>query len=428
MMDAKKNIVILGAGFGGLRAALLLAKKRRRLGMENDCRIILINRHNYQIYTPTLYEAATTSKETANYLDIKGLVTFPIAEIIQNTGIEFVEAEVEKLDLVGGDIHCANGQKYRFDYLILALGSETNYFGIPGLRENALPLKTFIDAIKIRDKIVEVVSSGKPELNIVVGGGGSTGVELTGELHGWFCDLREEVIKKEDRQCKINVKIVEAGPSILAGFPVSIVNKVQKRLKGLDVEILANEMISEAKPGKVILKGGRTLISDILVWTGGVKASSLMGTLPLKKEQRGRVEVVGGMECLPQSPDLKLYGRVYGIGDAVCFYDPVTDRPIPGVARAALIQAGVVAENIMMNLRGSKHHKDYIPVNYPYVIPVGGKWAIAKLGPFIVWGFWGWVLKLFIELNYLFSILPFWKAFKTWLKGIWIFVKNDRLG
>jgi len=427
-MDAKKNIVILGAGFGGLRAALLLAKKRRALGMESRCRITLIDRNSYQTYTPTLYEASTTAKEIANNLDLKSIVTLPIAKIIKDSGIEFAETEVKTLDLAEGDIHCGNGQKYRFDYLILALGSETNYFDIPGLRENALALKTFVDALKIRDKIADAMQSGKSEARVIIGGGGSTGVELAGELHGWLSELQEEVYKKEHRQVAFSVTLVEAGPSILLGFPDPIVKKVQKRLQGFQTEIIVNAPIEKVAPGETILKNGRSLSYDVLIWTGGVKASSLMGTLPLKLEKRGRVEVVGGMECLPQSPDLRLYGRIYGLGDAVCFYDPITGRPIPGVARAALSQAKVVAENIILDILGEKHHRDYLPKDYPYIIPVGGKWAIAKLGPFILWGFFGWILKGLVEFNYLLSVLSFWKAVKIWLKGLWIFVKNDRLG
>lgn len=423
-MNPKKNIVILGAGFGGLRTAILLDRKIRRAGMGNNCQVILIDRNGYHTYTPTLYEAATVEKEHANYPEIKSLVTFPIGEMLRNTNIRLINGEVETLDLAHGDIHCSNGDQLKFDYLVLALGSETNYFEIPGLEKYSLQLKTFLDAVKIRDRVLEVVQSDQPKLRILIGGGGSTGVELAGELCAWLAGFKREV----------QVSIVEGASSILPGFPPSIVGRVQKRLRRLGAEIITNETIEKTQAGEVGLKSGRKLSYDILIWTGGVKVAGLMGGLPLKKEGRGRVEVVGGMECLPQSPDLKLYGKIYGIGDAVCFYDPKTGRPIPGVARAALSQAKIVAHNIMESIKKSHYPNyqlqisNYNPKDYPYIIPVGGKWAIAKLGPIVIWGFFGWVLKGLVEINYLISILPFWKAVRIWLKGLIIFIKNDRLG
>lgn len=416
---AKPCIVILGAGFGGLRAAKLISQKLK--SGRIDCEIILIDRNDYQTYTPTLYEAATTSKETANYLELKKLVTFPVEELIRNTGIKFIHSEVESLDLVGGDIHCTNGEKLKFNYLVLAPGSETNYFGIPGLKENSLAMKTFMDSLKIRDVVLEKISE-KGKIDVIIGGGGSSGVELAGEIKSWLCELEKE------KKCKANLKIIEAAPTVLPGFSAKVIKEAEKRLKFLGVEVISNEAIAKADKNKVILKTGNEIYYEVLIWTGGTKASDLLSAMPLKLEKRGRVEVAGGMECLPQTSDLKLYGKIYGLGDTVCFYDPKTQKPIPGVARAALSQASIVAHNIFCDLKGSKKHKEYRPMDYPYIIPIGGKWAIAKIGPLVIAGFFGWILKGLVELNYLLSVMQFWKAIKLWFKGLKIFIQNDRLG
>ena len=413
-MTERQLIVILGAGFGGLRAALLIAKAVRRRGLGERFRVVLVDRNGYHTYTPNLYEAATTSKETANYLKIKEIVAFPIAEIINGTGIEFLNAKIESLDISDGDIHIEGGQKLKFNYLVLALGSEINYFSIPGLQERALPLKTFMDALKIRDTILNFVNSGKEKVEIVIGGGGSTGVELAGEIKGWLRDIK--------------ITIIEAAPTVLPGFTDKIISVVGRRLKRLGVEIITGESIEKANPTKIVLKSRRELPYDILIWTGGVRASGLVGALPLRIEKRGRVEVVGEMTCLPQSPDLKLYGKIYAIGDAVCFYDPKTGNPIPGVARAALSQASVVARNIVADITNTRYYRRYKPMNYPYIIPVSGKWAAAKIGPFVISGFFGWLFKELVELGYLCSIMPFGRGLKLWLKTLWIFIKNDRLG
>ncbi len=409
--------MVLGAGFGGLRAAISIAKKT---GKE----VILIDRNDYQTFTPTLYEIAATSKETANYLDLKKIVTFPIRELIRKYPIKFIQTNIEALDLINGDIHCSGNLKLKFDYLVLALGSETNYFDIPGLRENSLPLKTFMDALEIRNRIFNAVSEGKKNLKIVIGGGGSTGVELAGELQEWLCEL-----KKEIQKCDASITIVEGASSILPGFDERIVKKALTRLRNLGINIINNEIIEKVILSEMMTKSGRKIFYDILIWAGGVQASNLMRALPLKKEEkRHQVVVAGKMECLPETPDLRLYGKVYGLGDSVCFFDPITEKPAPKVARAALLQADVVAHNIIEDLKGGGKHKVYIPKEYPYMISVGGKFAVAKLGSLIISGFAGWILKGLVELNYMISVMGVWKALKIWLKGIKIFIQNDRLG
>lgn len=417
-----KKVVILGAGFGGLRAALQLSNQLRWNERRADCEITLIDRNSYHTYTPTLYEAATTSKETANYCELKKIITFPINEIVSNEGIIFEQGTIQKLDLEGGDLHLESGKRIAFDYLVLAPGSETNYFDIPGMREHALPLKTLLNAFAIRDRILEVAESGLSQIRIVIGGGGSTGVELAGEIASWIEELAEKYHFSHE------ICIVEASPSILFGFPNGIIQKVSERLRNLGIKLIENESIENVDPKKINLKSGRVLESDITIWTGGVKASSIISSLPLKKEGRGRVEIMNEMRCLPQSPDLKLAGTIYGLGDAICYYDPKTGLPMPGVARAAIAQADVVAHNICREILGQGPSKTYQPMKYPYVIPVGGKWAVAQIGPFQFWGFIGWILKLFVEINYLTSIMSLWKALKIWLHGLRIFVKNDRLG
>ena len=407
-----KTIVVIGAGFGGLRAATLLGKKIKKHGLKDQYKIVLIDRNAYHTYTPLLYEAGTTAKETANYLQIKSLVTYSIAELIKKLPIRFIQNEVIGLDLIKGFVYCKSfaitHEELKFDYLILAPGSETNYFNIPGLKENSLTLKSFLDALKIRDAVLEAAAF-KKDARIVIGGGGSTGVELAGELKKWMPEL--------------SVTIVEAAPNILMGFEPRVINLVQKRLDKIKIEVLTNKTIAEAKKNLLVLKDGATIDFDILIWCGGVKASKLISALPLKLETKGRIEVKEEMVCLPHTEDLKLYGQIYGIGDSVCCYDPITKKPMPMVARAAISQATVAVNNIL-----GKNLKFYCPKTYPYVIPVGGKYAVAKIGPFIFSGILGWLLKGLVELNYLLSIMPINHALKIWLRGLYIFIKNDRLG
>jgi NADH:ubiquinone reductase (H+-translocating) len=429
----KKTIVILGAGFGGLRAAILLGKKIKKLHLTDKYRVLIIDQNDYHTYTPTLYEIATTSKEIANQFQLKEIVTFPIQALLWGTPVEFLKARVESIKPEDATITCNTGEVINYSHLVIALGSEPNFFNISGLQEYALTLKSFNDALHIRERIATFIleHDGKAPLSIVVGGGGSTGVEFAAELQTWLC----EVTGLTPKVCWARTTIVEGGPTILGPFDKKIIEKAEKRLAALSINVMTNERISSVTKNEVMLASGKKLSADVLVWTGGVKPNSLIASLAIKLDEKsGRVDVTAEMECLPISADLQFSNKIYGIGDATCFVDPTTQRPVPGVARVALMQADIVSKNIIEEIKFSekisteKHLTKFEPRQYPYVIPVGGKYAIAKFGSVIISGFFGWILKGLVELNYLLSIMPKIHAFKFWIKGLNIFIKNDRLG
>lgn len=419
-----KHIAVLGAGFGGLRAAKQLAKG---LPKNSGYEVVLIDRNDHHTYTPLLYEVATTSKETADNAELHKLAAYSIPELIKNLPIRFIKDEVKDVDAASGKIFFVSGKIINAKHLVIALGAEINYFGIPGLQEYSLPLKTFWDAIKIRETVLSHLKQ-KDKLKILVGGGGSTGVEIAGELKMWINELKEDF-----PSCGFEVGIIEGSSTILPGFDRRVVRAAHKRLSKLGVRLFENERVKELTPEKVLLQSGREFTYDIFVWTGGVKASSIISKFPAKKDAKGRAEVGSGMECIMES-ELKLGMRLYALGDAVCFLDPKTKKPIPGVAQAAISEANVAAHNILEDVRAEKsksykpRHKTYEPVNYPYVVPVGGKYAVFKIGPLVFKGFFAWILKGLVEINYLLSIMPISKAFSVWFQGLWTFIQNERLG
>jgi len=429
-MDEKsKKIIILGAGFGGLRAVIFVAKKIRSLGLLKRYDIILVDRNEHHTYTPLLYEAATTSKETANLAKLHSVTTHSIWSLIENLPITFVHGEVQTLDVMGGTIRLHDGHVLKYNHLIIALGSETNYFNIKGLQEYSLPLKSFKDAIKIRDAVWNLAMGGQHNIQILLGGGGSTGVELAAELISWCGELNQDFPK-----CRIKVKIIEAGPTILGGLSPKVIDCVRRRLHALGVEIITKAKIIEATKDRVLLENGTVVSFDLLVWAGGVKAPGILSKLPLQVEPRGRLITTNKMECLSQAQIPKLHSKIYALGDSVYLSDPKTERPIPAVARAAIEQAKIAACNILEDIKLENGlakeplYREYKSQDYPYITPVGGKYAVAKIGSFVIAGFFGWFLKGLIELHYLLSIMPPLRALGVWLKGLKIFIQNDRLG
>lgn len=426
MADAaieKKTIAIVGAGFGGLAAArklgeLFLLEPR----LQDSYRIVLIDRHPYQLYTPTLYEIATTSATLAKNIELEQIVTFPIAEAIRDLPIEYLETTVEKIDLKARLLRLAEREPLTWEYLIIACGAETNFYGIPGLEAHALPLKTFIDAVRIRDAVEAAFSDPvRKPIRVLVGGGGSTGVEFSAELIHWARHLEKQY--KKQGLCRII--LLEAGPEILPTIEPAVMERVRARLEDLGVVIRTDAAIQRVEQNEVELDTGERIPFDLLIWTGGVKAGKLVAELGgVSRDPKGRAEVEAGLTCIPTDAHLDIGQRLFVIGDAACYKDPKSGKPIPGVARAAIEQGIVAAFNVVADIRNHPK-RQFRPKTYPYIIPVGGKWAVAKIGPVVIWGFAGWIVKGLVELRYLTSVLPATFALKTWLKGLWIFVRND---
>ena len=423
----KKKIIVLGAGFGGLKTALRVATDIRRLRLLESYEVVLIDGNEHHTFTPLLYETATTSREAADLCRLHSLVTHNISALVKNYPIIFIKDTVLELHPQEGTVILKEHGTLSATYLILALGSETNYFNIPGLKEHSLALKTFIDAIRIRDKILDLTAEKGGEINVAVGGAGPTGVELSAELGSWCCRAEYKMSPK------LNVTLIEAQPTILFGFSPHIIGAVGKRLSSLGVTVKANTKISKITEHEAEFENGERMPFDIFIWTGGIKTPDILLNLPVKKDDCGKIQPNESMDCIPETPDLSLGMKIYGLGDSVCFHDPRTGRAIPSVAPAALAQASVVAHNIVEDIKeaegmGKATHRTYRPIEYPYVVPVGGKYAVAKIGPFILRGFFGWITKGIIELHYLVSIMPGLRALRVWLSGLRVFIQNDQLG
>ncbi len=431
-LSNRKKIVIVGAGFGGLRTALDIGKGLRKHKLENRYEVVLIDQNSYHTYTPTLYEIATTDEKLASQLDLKRLVTIDVRKSIDTLPIEFIQSKVYEINVQSGDIHFEHGTRIQFDYLVLALGSQVNYFGIPGLADYAYTLKTVYDALKLRTRLIEEIENPTCRLlRIVIGGGGSTGVELAAEIKLALSHIR----RVATGECGVEVTIIDGGVTVLSPLGTRIIDATLKRFDTLEIKTLTPARITGVTESEIELQDGARVPYDVLAWTGGVTPNLLMATLKMKKDVTGKRPLMSdNLKGFSEIDEAPLHGSVYGVGDAVCFIDPATSRPVPGVAPAAIEQGRIVAHNLLEEIRLAEKiitqpkFKVYKPRVYPYIVPVVGKFAVTRFGPVVLSGLFAWLLKGLVEGNYLFSILPFFAALKLWAKGLWIFMRNDRLG
>jgi NADH dehydrogenase len=421
----KKRIVILGAGFAGLRTALDLAKRIKDIpGYE----IILIDKRSVHMYTPDLYEIATAFVDDINdecLTELRETVAIKIPTIIKRKPITFIHDKVLELDPKKKTIGLKKRKaKLKYDHLVLALGSVSNYYGIPGLKQFSYPLKTVKHAIVINchiDQYFQVLwkKGVKKEVNFVIGGGGATGVEFAGELQS----LIKKLCKKYGYpRSKVKITLIQ-GSGELVGAGKSFSKKIEKRLKSHRVKIMLNTFITGAEAGKVTIKPkkgrAKKIPSDMMIWAGGVKPHPLITRCKLKCNKYGAVEVDEFLQA-------KHYKNTYAAGDSAEFIDPKTERQAPWLAQVAEAQGVVLAKNIIANLNDQPLTTYKVRIK-GIIIPVVGRYAIFKSGggKLMFSGSQFWLLRRLVDLRYALKLLPFHKAVHKWWHATNIFLKND---
>jgi NADH dehydrogenase len=247
-MDARtakgtKNIVILGGGFGGIACALTLEKlMRKKTSLLEEFNLFLIDKKNYHLYAPFLYEVATTSPEDGSLLDFKKIIAIPIPEIINGKKIEFNRRKIVDIDPKGKNVYLEGSAPLPYEYLVLAFGAEPAYFGIPGVRDHAHSLKWLDDAIHIRDAIRKKFDQKNPgeTLSILIAGGGTTGVEVASELVGYIKKLN----RKTNQNIRSDITLIEGASTVLPGFDDWVVKKSTKRLRMIGIHLELGRMVS----------------------------------------------------------------------------------------------------------------------------------------------------------------------------------------
>ena len=384
----RQRIVVVGVGFGGLSAL-------NRLGelVADDPRIdvLLLDRQNYHLFTPLLYQVATGGVEPS-------MLTYPARMIVRDHGFRFEDATVRRVDLDRKVLETDAGP-FEFDSLILAPGSVPNYFGMTDAEEHTLPLKWVNDGVRVHDQVINAFELADRErdpdrrrtlLTTVIVGGGATGVELAASLSDLiFMTLLPNYprINPDD----VRLDLIEAKGTLLPGWNARMGEVAEQHLIGHHVQVRLNTTVSRVGQSEVELGEGELIPTTTVIWTAGVRAEPVIGTLPGEKERDGRVRVDQNLE-VPGHPG------VFAVGDAAAIVLPGSERPMPPTAWAAIDQGRAAAENAVRRLR-DESPRVFWTTSPGDLVSLGRGAAAADIFGMVFDGLPGWLLRRAVYLT-----------------------------
>lgn len=406
-MEERPHIVIVGAGFGGLWAARALTR--------DPVRVTLLDKNNYHGFWPLLYQVAAAELEAEQ-------IAYPLRRILRGRrNVSFVLGEVEELDLQAKALH-TESQRLTYDYLILALGSTSTFFNIPGADTYTFPLKTMEDGIALRNHILRCFEMAAQEpnaaerqrlLTFVVGGGGPTGVEYAGAL----AELIYGPLAKDYGELdvtEVSLVLVEMAGRLLLGMPEKLSRYAQARLRKMGVQVLLETQVTEVAGDCVCFQDGSRLPTRSVVWTAGVRGHPLAERWGLPVVRGGRVEV---------EPTLQLQGypSVYVIGDMAAF--PGEDgQPLPMLAPVAMQQGGHAAANIRRQI-ASQEPEPFRYFDKGTMATIGRSAAVAHLAGVSFTGFVAWIIWLVVHL---FQLIGFRNRLVVLINWAWSYLFFER--
>lgn len=409
MTSSSKKIVIAGGGFAGLN----LAKK---LSDNKDYQVVMVDKNNYHYFPPLLYQVSTAFIEASN-------ISYPFRRMFQNKpNLSFYMGALLKINITENTIETENGL-VSYDYLVLAMGTETNFFGMENVKRCALPMKTIDDALYLRNHILlmleEAVRSSDPREreklgNIVIAGGGPTGVEIAGML----AEMGSNIVAKDyptARRGTSKIYLVDAGAELLGPMSKKSQQEAHRVLDRLGVQILLNTMVKDYTDDKVLLSTGESISSATLIWSTGVIAREAPG-LPPESIGRGRRILVDEFN--------KVIGtdNIYALGDqSFQTSDPKYPNGHPQLAQVAIQQGKLLADNLVRMAEGKPlkafryHDKGSMAIIAKYK-------AVVDLPKGFFKGFFAWIVWLFIHII---PIAGFRNKGKLAFNWFWSFVTND---
>ena len=395
------KIVILGGGFGGVYTLKYL---HRFFHNKKEVKLILVNKKNYFLFTPLLHEFATGGVSLENLVE-------PVREIIKCCDYEFIHGEVEKIDLEKKIVYLRK-KEIKYDYLVIALGSKTNFYNIPGAKENSFTLKSLDDAIKLRNHFIHMFelaanNDNEGNLTFVIVGGGATGVELAGEMSDYFYKTFSKIYSKEVIS-KVKIILIERGNELISQFSPKLRQKALERLKKQNINVLLSKGVVEVGEDFLKLDDGEIIKTKTVIWTAGIEPNlpEIIGNV--ERDNKGRLIVNEYLQ-------VKNYENVFAIGDVCCFVQ--NEKPLPQLAQVAVRQAEITGKNIF-NLIKNKPLEKFIYKHQGDLISLGRFFAIGEIKGFAFSGFFAWILWRVVYLSKMISNKDKIKTFIDWLLDI----------
>lgn len=403
------HVVIVGAGFAGLQ----VVRDLKNVPVQ----ITLIDKNNYHLFQPLLYQVATAGLSAPDIAEpIRGLLK-------KHKNVDVLMAQVEAIDLKNQTVFIQD-RPIHYDYLVLAPGAKYNYFGHSQWEKVAPGLKTVEDALLIRKKILLAFEKAEMEtdpniqkklLTFVIVGAGPTGVELAGSI----AELAHKALASDFRHMDpsaTRILLIEAGPRILGGFQEKLSQQAQKKLQDLGVEVLLNASVADIQ--KEGVKVGEKLIpSETILWAAGAMASPLIALLGCETDNLGRAKV-------KEDLSLPLYPQVFVVGDAACVMQ--NGKALAGMAPMAKQEGAYVAKLITHQLKGKK-----IPPFYYFdkgqMATVGRNFAIAQFGNKGIAGFFAWFVWLIVHIFYLIGFQNRLLVLTQWAWAYFTFHRGARV-
>jgi NADH dehydrogenase len=405
-MLQRKRIIIVGAGFAGLRLAQ---------DLENSpYEVFLIDKNNYHQFQPLMYQVATARLEPSS-------ISFPLRKVFQRSkNVRIRIAEVTGVDTNTKTLHTNIGD-YQYDYLVLAQGCKTNYFGNESLEKCAFPMKSVPEAIQLRNRILQtfedavIIMAEKLQflLNFVIVGGGPTGVELAGAL----AEMKTNILPKDypDKDfSKLTIYLIESAPDVLNVMSDDSKKAARKYLERMGV-IVMTETLVESYDGKAVkLRGGNAIEAKNVIWAAGITGVSVEGFAP-ENFARGNRYIVNRFN------ELKLVKDVYAIGDIAYMETEKYPTGHPQLAAVAIEQAKVLAKNLKL-LAQDRQPTDYEYHDKGSMATIGKRKAVVDLPKFHFHGRLAWLTWMFVHLMLILSIKNKIIIFITW---VYSYFNND---
>ncbi|WP_159018294.1 NAD(P)/FAD-dependent oxidoreductase [Algibacter sp. L3A6] len=400
-MSKTEKIVIIGAGFAGLRLAQDLIN-------HPNYEVYLIDKQNYHQFQPLMYQVATARLEPAS-------ISFPLRKVFQKAkNVRIRITEVAEINFEDQFVNTPIGD-FDYDHLVISIGCTTNYFGNENLKNFAYPMKTIPEAIQLRNRILQTfenaLNTTEPEklqtlLNFVIVGGGPTGVELAGAL----AEMKQHILPKDypDKDfSKLKIYLLEGSPNTLSPMSEGSQKMSQKYLEELGVSVVTNTFVKDYDGTTVTLNTGKTINSKNVIWAAGVTGNIIKG-FPETCITRGNRLIVDRQN---QVIDLK---GVYALGDIAYMETPNFPKGHAQVASVALQQASLLAENLSRKVK-NKPLKDYDYTDKGSMATIGKRKAVVDLPKFSFQGRLAWFTWMFIHLMLILSIKNKLLIFMNWM-------------